>query len=506
MTLAFSGCATGEKRKKLAVRFTQYLSSRNTKDNSFVVNLNGVWGSGKTYFITEWKKLVQEKQHIAINIDAWESDYLNDPLTIIIAEILEQIKAQIAPSKYDPSYKNAEKNVASALISVGKSTIPLGIKVLGKHLLGEAATDDILNILEKASGSLISRPKKQNDLNMGELGLEAARQHTRHKQFTKEFKQQVQDLVDLALNEHQSKQVYVFIDELDRCRPTYAIEMLETVKHLFDIPNFIFVLSTDTSQLQHSIKAVYGNEFDSYEYLSRFFEQRLSLPEPNFFEFLTAEKTFESQDFQALKTLPTIDNAEQLRAAVALVCEQNKHQLTLRRVKQITAQLETIIQSEELKDRTYPILTLIGLVIGRALYSGLKKPIDPFSQARQALSDDLKNQERIFNSLPVLINQTKAKIHFHTVIDICAKNLNQLDVQSNQMEISRYNSGVFETKNEIFKLLIPNFPLTLINSISKISNLGPSGGIIADQKKLFSIIESLNLYNDTSEDQENTDI
>ena len=220
MTLAFSGCATGEKRKKLAVRFTQYLSSRNTKDNSFVVNLNGVWGSGKTYFITEWKKLVQEKQHIAINIDAWESDYLNDPLTIIIAEILEQIKAQIAPSKYDPSYKNAEKNVASALISVGKSTIPLGIKVLGKHLLGEAATDDILNILEKASGSLISRPKKQNDLNMGELGLEAARQHTRHKQFTKEFKQQVQDLVDLALNEHQSKQVYVFIDELDRCRPT----------------------------------------------------------------------------------------------------------------------------------------------------------------------------------------------------------------------------------------------------------------------------------------------
>ena len=105
-----------------------------------------------------------------------------------------------------------------------------------------------------------------------------------------------------------------------------------------------------------------------------------------------------------------------------------------------------------------------------------------------------------------MINQANTKIHFHTVIDICAQSLNQLDIQSNQIEIARYNSGVFETKNEIFKLLIPNFPLTLINPISEISNLGISGGIIADQKELFSIIESLNLYNDASEDGESADI
>lgn len=91
-TEAFAKCATGNKRKELAERFTQYLKSRNTKDNAYVVNLNGAWGTGKTYFVTEWKKLVEKQGHIAIKIDARESDYLNDPLAIIIAELLEQIK------------------------------------------------------------------------------------------------------------------------------------------------------------------------------------------------------------------------------------------------------------------------------------------------------------------------------------------------------------------------------------------------------------------------------
>ena len=31
-----------------------------------------------------------------------------------------------------------------------------------------------------------------------------------------------------------------FIDELDRCRPTFAIELLERIKHLFDIPALLY--------------------------------------------------------------------------------------------------------------------------------------------------------------------------------------------------------------------------------------------------------------------------
>ncbi|GAL22833.1 putative phage protein [Vibrio maritimus] len=73
---------------------------------------------------------------------------------------------------------------------------------------------------------------------------------------------------------------FIFIDELDRCRPSYAVEMLETIKHIFDIEGVVFVVATDTEQLQHAVKAVYGEGFDARVYLSRFFNSRFSLKEP----------------------------------------------------------------------------------------------------------------------------------------------------------------------------------------------------------------------------------
>lgn len=69
--------------------------------------------------------------------------------------------------------------------------------------------------------------------------------------------------------------IFIFIDELDRCRPDYAISLLEIVKHIFDIKNFVFIIATNTDQLQHSIKNVYGNDFSANDYLGRFFIEDL---------------------------------------------------------------------------------------------------------------------------------------------------------------------------------------------------------------------------------------
>jgi hypothetical protein len=386
-TEAFADCATGNNRKELAERFTQYLKSRNTKDNAYVVNLNGAWGTGKTYFVTEWKKLVEEQGHIAIKIDAWESDYLNDPLAIIIAELLEQIKSNI--KDHNPKFRNAERNVASAIFNMGKSMLPIGSKIVGKHLLGEAATNEILDLIAVATGSVANHNAVKDDLNMGDLGLEVASQHKRHKQFTQDFKKQARELVDFVLENNPNKQVFIFIDELDRCRPTYAIEMLETVKHLFDIPDFIFVLSTDTSQLQHSIKAVYGHDFDSHEYLSRFFEQRFTLPEPDFLEFLTANNMFSTVRINELNTFPSIHGVEELREVVNVICRLNKDPLSLRRLKQICTQLEVVLTSVDFKKAIFPIFDLVGIVFGDALYGGLIEPKTPSSRAMMAYSSQI---------------------------------------------------------------------------------------------------------------------
>jgi hypothetical protein len=504
-TQAFAKCATGIKRKQLAERFTQYLKSRNTKDNAYVVNLNGAWGTGKTYFVTEWKKLVEEQGHIAIKIDAWESDYLNDPLAIIIAELLEQIKSNI--KNYDARFRNAERNVASAIFNMGKSILPIGSKIVGKHLFGEAATNEILDLIAAATGSATNHKALKDDLNMGDLGLEVANQHKRHKQFTQDFKKQARELVDFALEDNPNKQVFIFIDELDRCRPTYAIEMLETVKHLFDIPNFIFVLSTDTNQLQHSIKAVYGNEFDSHEYLSRFFEQRLTLPELDFFEFLTAEGIFDNDDFEKLPTLPAIDTVEQLRAAVALICEQNKHQLSLRRVKQICAQLEVIIDSKELRENTYPILTLIGLVFGNALYGGWSKPTTPLERARLAVADMARPNKEIpiqFNKFEIYKYSTERTpvnnaVNCDTLISTTLSIMKQLITSSQSGNIFGDHHIGQQFKRKYFELISIK-QHELLEKRSELHKHYSPNKIVADEVELLQIIEDLNILSDTPEE------
>lgn len=70
----------------------------------------------------------------------------------------------------------------------------------------------------------------------------------------------------------------ICIDELDRCRPTFAIEMLERIKHLFDVPGIIFLLSIDKSQLESSTAAVYGERINAPEYLRRFIDLEYALP------------------------------------------------------------------------------------------------------------------------------------------------------------------------------------------------------------------------------------
>ncbi|WP_067220329.1 KAP family P-loop NTPase fold protein [Marinomonas gallaica] len=363
-TSPFEKCATGTKRKELAVRFTQYLNTRDTKEHAFPVNLNGAWGTGKTFFVDNWKLLVEERGHIGIKIDAWESDYLDDPLTIIIAEIIEQLEGRCN----DLQFHEQEKKVANALVQL-KSALPAIAKALIGIFLGKDAADSIGSIVEAITKSGVELQKYESDLNIGELGLEATRAHIRHKQFIKNFKDEVGKLVDIAQPNDKGQKVFVFIDELDRCRPTYAIEMLETVKHLFDVPNFVFVFSTDTKQLQHSIKAVYGQDFDSHEYLSRFFEQRLTLPEPDYFEFIKAQRMFEKVDTDKLLTLPKIGSTEELQYAVSLICRLNKDHLPLRRVKQLCSHLDSLLLSGGLDKKVFSIFTLTGLVFGEALYT-----------------------------------------------------------------------------------------------------------------------------------------
>ena len=71
----------------------------------------------------------------------------------------------------------------------------------------------------------------------------------------------------------------VVIDELDRCRPDYALEIIEVIKHFFAVSHVHFVLGVNLHALENSVKARYGPEIDASAYLQKFLSFTLSLPD-----------------------------------------------------------------------------------------------------------------------------------------------------------------------------------------------------------------------------------
>lgn len=356
---AFSGCAYHQIREKQAKMFTEYLDAQNDT-TAYVSNLNGSWGTGKTFFIERWQKWLRDKGYIAIKIDAWESDYLNDPLTIITAEVLEGLKEQSGLE----DFSEKEREIISVGWKLAKNFLPVLTMAIGKHFLGEKY-EELLKEVGIAVKDTINDDAPFDSKRLGDFGQEVFATHNKHKEFVVQFKTQLTDLIKEVCLNSQKKKVYLFIDELDRCRPTYAIEMLEVVKHLFDVPKLVFVMSTDTKQLESSIKAVYGDRFDSSEYLSRFFHRRLSLSQPNFMTFLTSLNIFSDINFDPIRHFPMIDNREIAYEILAVFCEANN--ISFRRAEQLTARIEAALLSLP-KNISISFIELVGNIFSYELF------------------------------------------------------------------------------------------------------------------------------------------
>ncbi|CEQ09740.1 Predicted P-loop ATPase [[Clostridium] sordellii] len=117
--------------------------------------------------------------------------------------------------------------------------------------------------------------KQMPDL-AGKIGESLISDAINSKQTRAMFKAEIEEF-----QKNSNKKIVFFIDELDRCRPKFAIKLLETVKHLFDIKNIIFIIALDKGQLAHSIATIYGQNMDTDGYLRRFFDLDYKLPNAN---------------------------------------------------------------------------------------------------------------------------------------------------------------------------------------------------------------------------------
>lgn len=261
-------------RARYAYFLTNYLNTQK-KDKSYVLNINAGWGTGKSFFLKRWTYELK-KQHPVIYIDAWKNDHASSPLASVTSNIITQLreltdKAELgALSKVQALSSRLINDIAPIVVgSVVKKMTGVAISELDfKNSSGETSSIDssaLDKVAQKVTASLISEHEKRTSSILS-------------------IKNTMQEWIGAVIgqNNEEGKSLkhptFIIIDELDRCRPNYAVEVLEVVKHIFDIPNVVFVIATDTEQLQHAIKAIYGQDFDASNYLSRFFNARFTLP------------------------------------------------------------------------------------------------------------------------------------------------------------------------------------------------------------------------------------
>lgn len=245
-------------RKPSCEFLTKYILSN---EHVKVLNVNSPWGAGKTFFLERWKAELS-KEHVCVLFNAWETDYSAEPLLALVTCIEQQTK-----DKLDVAVAEAGRRAVDISTGILKKAMPLIAKGLVRkyvgvdldELIGEGSGDDAADTASDLVASLITDQAKTT------------------KQ-VEDFKAAVVERLNSAAEKNALKKpAFIFIDELDRCRPTYAIELLERIKHFFELEGCRFIIASDSKQLAHSIRAVYGQGFSSEQYLNRFFDAEFNL-------------------------------------------------------------------------------------------------------------------------------------------------------------------------------------------------------------------------------------
>jgi len=255
-----------------------------TTQGNFVMTVGSPWGSGKTTFVRMWKAYLESLGHPCVLFNAWENDYVDNPLLSFISEMGMQL-GQMEKTGGKVKTKAYEK-----VWGVGKKLLPQTLSIGTRLLLG-ASVDysglfDSASPEDKANKDVADQICAAMGASAEGYAQELLSEQITTKQAVTDFKKAVKAFVKTHTRGQKVAPLFFFVDELDRCKPTYAVELLEVIKHLFDIDNIIFVLSLDREQLGHSVCAAYGEKMDAAGYLRRFIDLEYRMPEPEVSKFV----------------------------------------------------------------------------------------------------------------------------------------------------------------------------------------------------------------------------
>lgn len=241
---------------------------REDSDGAYVIAIDSPWGTGKTRFAKMLRNYLENHSKdtpieapidpsngiLTVYYNAWDTDFSTDALEPLIYSIINspEFESELFDRQADEELNNFKDTAKKVLKVIGLSA--------AHHFFGETTTSAIEKCLE-----IDDKTKPDN------YGFE------KRRQVILEFR----ETLSRVIAKTQMEKLVIIIDELDRCRPTYAIQTLEIIKHLFSVKGLVFIFALDIKQLSSSVKTVYGNEMDAAGYLCRFFDYIGRIPAPD---------------------------------------------------------------------------------------------------------------------------------------------------------------------------------------------------------------------------------
>ena len=360
--------------------------------------IDGGWGTGKTEFCQKLIRLMQQQHpdYQPIYIDAFRSDHSGEPLLALLAEIIKSC----TPEDTD-GQQSERKRLTREISKLVKFGIKTGANALSHYFLKQSV-DDLAEEFQQITSD------EQEAKNVAETVTDVAAKITDYTiDATVEalLKEQIEaeknlEMLKACLTELAvDKPIILFIDELDRCRPDYAVDMLEVIKHVFDIENVKVVLVTNTKQLHAAINHRYGAEVDAQKYLDKFLKYSFALPEKVVAQFEEKQDLVSVEYFKQLIRDGNLKGLIGQEITINLISDLiERNDLSLRETERLVRFLEIYHSlSQKLSGDIrweYAVLRVTGVFI----FCFYPELMDSFNKHRV----DTKDLARLFNlqSLP----------------------------------------------------------------------------------------------------------
>lgn len=255
-------------RNACILEFIKTLDS--IEDNRFI-SLDARWGEGKTFYVRQIEKTLEYQTMKKFDTDDIQAklDKMNPYFSKTVLEKLD-LEHLYLPVYYDAwLYDNHSDPLLSLLYVI--------VKKCGKMINSNLTKEKSGRIKELLQSIQVNLPFFSIN-GEGVVNALSDKNIFEEIQLAEDIRNEVKLILDEVIVEWTQKLV-IFIDELDRCRPSYALEMLERTKHYFDDDRIIFIVSVNKEQLIHTISNYYGTGFDSTGYLNKFFDLEAHLPE-----------------------------------------------------------------------------------------------------------------------------------------------------------------------------------------------------------------------------------